>query len=135
MKNKDIRWEQRLDNLISAFTQLSEFIKNDKLSILETQGLIKAFEYNYELSWKTLQDLLKYRGYNDLHGPRPVIEQAFQDKLIEDGEGWMNMHQSRNMTSHTYNSETAFDVAQEIRVLYFGLFKELIETLNNLREK
>lgn len=135
MKNKDIRWEQRLDNLISAFTQLSEFIKKDKLNILETQGLIKAFEYNYELSWKTLQDLLKYRGYNDLYGPRPVIEQAFQDKLIEDGEGWMNMHQSRNMTTHTYNSETAFDVAQEIRVLYFGLFKELIETLNNMREK
>lgn len=43
------------------------------------QGLIKAFEYTYELSWKTLQDLLRDKGYNNIAGPKPVIMQSFQD--------------------------------------------------------
>jgi hypothetical protein len=52
---------------------------------MEQQGLIKAFEYTFELSWKTLQDLLKHKGYRDILGPRPVIEQSFQDGYINDG--------------------------------------------------
>jgi len=35
----------------------------DSLNDIEEQGLIKAFEYTYELSWKVLQDLLKERCY------------------------------------------------------------------------
>jgi len=33
---------------------------------MEEQGLIKSFEYTYELAWKTLQDLLKEKGYIDI---------------------------------------------------------------------
>jgi nucleotidyltransferase substrate binding protein (TIGR01987 family) len=123
--NQDIRWKQRFINFNKAFNQLERFIANKNLNEMEEQGLIKAFEYTYELSWKTLQDLLKEKGYLNIIGPRPVIEQSFQDGYIADGKGWMQMHKSRNLTSHTYDEEAAEEIIGEIRSLYFTLLKDL----------
>ncbi|MGM0622013.1 MAG: nucleotidyltransferase substrate binding protein [Bacteroidota bacterium] len=133
-ENKDIRWQQRLINLKKAFSQLERFITRKELNEMEEQGLIKAFEYTYELSWKTLQDLLKEKGYTDIAGPRPVIEQSFQDGYITDGKGWMQMHQSRNLTSHTYDEDTAEEIIEEIRNRYFDLLKKLIIRLYEERD-
>lgn len=52
----DIRWEQRFSNYNKALAQLERFLLKKKLNEMEEQGLIKAFEYTYELAWKTLQD-------------------------------------------------------------------------------
>ncbi len=123
--NKDIRWHQRLINFNKAFNRLERFMQEEELNEMEEQGLIKAFEYTYELSWKTLQDLLKEKGYNNISGPKPVIEQSFQDGYISDGKGWMRMHKSRNLTSHTYDEETAKEIVEAIRIEYFGLLKKL----------
>jgi len=35
------------------------------------------------------------------------------------------MHNSRNLTSHTYNEETAQEIINKIRAEYFDLFKAL----------
>jgi nucleotidyltransferase substrate binding protein (TIGR01987 family) len=131
--NQDIRWQQRFSNFKKAFAQLEKFIAEEDLNELEAQGLIKAFEYTYELSWKTLQDLLKDKGYKDIIGPRPVIEQSFQDGYIRNGEAWMRMHNSRNLTSHTYNQDTADEIVEQIIDEYYNLFKELLETLEEER--
>lgn len=135
MENQDIRWHQRFISFNKALNQLERFVKVDQLNEMEAQGLIKAFEYTYELSWKTLQDLLKDKGYSDIIGPKPVIEQSFQDGYISDGKGWMRMHLSRNLTSHTYDDETAKEVITNIRNEYFDLLKNLQVTLDKERQK
>ena len=122
----DIRWQQRFINFNKAFSQLDRFMQEKSLNEMEEQGLIKAFEYTYELSWKTLQDLLKDKGYTDVVGPKPVIEQSFQDGYIVDGKGWMRMHVSRNLTSHTYDEETAEEIIKSIRGEYFTLMQNLV---------
>lgn len=121
----DIRWQQRFANFNKAFNQLERFIFQEDLNEMELQGLIKAFEYTYELGWKTLQDLLKEKGYIGINGPRPVMEQSFQDGYISDGKGWMRMHKSRNLTSHTYDEQTAIEIVKGIRSEYFNLLKQL----------
>lgn len=131
MENKDIRWQQRFINFNKAFNQLERFKEVENLNELEKQGLIKAFEYTFELSWKTLQDLLKDKGYIDIVGPRPVIEQSFQDGYIADGNGWMRMHKSRNLTSHTYDEQTAEEIIMSIRKEYFYLLRDLRQRLEN----
>ena len=128
--NEDIRWKQRFFNFSKAYKQLIKFVSEKELNEMEEQGLIKAFEYTYELSWKTLQDLLKEKGYVDVIGPRPVIEQSFQDGYLADGKGWMKMHKSRNLTSHTYNEETAKEIINDIRTSYVELFGHLYKKLN-----
>ncbi len=127
--NNDTRWKQRFANFNKAFKQLERFSEVQELNEMEQQGLIKAFEYTYELSWKTLQDLLKDKGYIDIVGPRPVIEQSFRDGYISNGNGWMRMHKSRNLTSHTYDEQTAEEVIESIREEYFFLLRDLISRL------
>jgi len=123
--NKDIRWHQRFANFNKAFNQLERFIEKKVLNEMEEQGLIKSFEYTYELAWKTLQDLLKEKGYHNIVGPRPVIEQCFQDGYITDGMAWMHMHKSRNLTSHTYDENVVKEIIEDIRNVYFMQLKNL----------
>lgn len=121
----ETRWIQRLGNFTKAMGQLQLFLLQPSLNHFEEQGLIKAFEYTYELAWKTLQDLYREKGLEGIIGPRPVIAQAFQDGIIQDGRGWMDMHQSRNLTSHTYNEETAAEIVADITNRYFVLLQAL----------
>ncbi|MCF8308941.1 MAG: nucleotidyltransferase substrate binding protein [Bacteroidales bacterium] len=123
--NEDIRWQQRYNNFKKAFDQLQRFLNAESLNEMEKQGLIKAFEYTYELAWKTLNDLLKDKGYEDVIGPKPTIQQGFQSGYISDGKAWMQMHKSRNLTSHTYEEATAEDIIENIRQEYFALFEHL----------
>jgi len=122
---EDIRWEQRFINLKKAFTQLKSAAEKKDYSELERQGLIKAFEFTFELSWKTLQDFLENKGFKEITGPKPVIQQAFKDGYIADGEGWMNMLLSRNLASHTYEETTAKKIADDIKSKYYKLLEEL----------
>jgi hypothetical protein len=73
MEKSDIRWIQRFENYIKAFSQLEEAIllaNKRPLSNLEEQGLIQAFEYTHELAWKTLKDFLNYQGNQEIYGSK-----------------------------------------------------------------
>lgn len=131
--NKDIRWEQRFANYQKALSRMQKFIDKAKLSELEEQGLIKAFEYTYELAWNTLKDFLEYRGQTDIYGSRDAIRKAFELGLIDDGESWMDMLASRNKTSHTYSEETAKEICQAVVEVYYSLFTQLKAKLESLR--
>ncbi len=131
--SQDIRWEQRFSNYKKALAQLQKFIDKAELSELEKQGLIKAFEYTYELAWNSLKDFLEYSGQTDIFGSRDTFRKAFQLNLIDDGENWMSMLKSRNQTSHTYNEETADEISETIINVYYFLFKQLETKLDSLR--
>ncbi len=133
MKDKDIRWQQRLINFRKALNQFKRFLEKEELNEMEKQGLIKAFEYTYELAWKTMQDLLGEKGYKNVIGPKPVIEQSFADGFITDGKAWMRMHNSRNLTSHTYDELTAEEIIKGIRAEYFDLLNDIYLKLEHER--
>jgi len=122
MNNIDIRWQQRFSNYKKALAKLGEVAGNgsaDGLSELEKEGMIQRFEYTFELAWKTLQDLLSWKGYQGIVGPNPVLQQALQDGYIVDEQTWRNMKKSRELTSHTYDDETADNIAQGIVKGYY----------------
>jgi len=129
--NKDVRWIQRFSNYKKAFDKLEKYCSVENMNEMEEQGLIKAFEYTYELAWKTLQDLLHEKGFEQIVGPKPVIDQSFQNGYIQNGQAWVRMHKSRNLTSHTYDSLTAEEIATEIRQEYIFLLTKLKEKLQN----
>ena len=134
MADQDIRWQQRHANFKKALAQLTKFIDKGVLSELEEQGLIKAFEYTYELAWNTLKDFLEYQGQSEIYGSRDAIRKASELGLIADGEGWMDMLASRNRTSHTYNEETAQEISQAVKQTYASLLTELNRKLEGLSD-
>jgi nucleotidyltransferase substrate binding protein (TIGR01987 family) len=130
---QDIRWIRRLSNYQKALAQLRKFIAKGELNELEEQGLIQAFEYTHELAWNTLKDFLQSRGNQAIYGSRDATREAFRLGLLEEGETWMDMIQSRNKTSHTYNEETAKEIVNDIQMRYFPLFERLREELERLK--
>lgn len=105
------------------------------LSKLEEQGLIQAFEFTHELAWKTLKDFLESRGVQNLYGSKDTTRAAFSAGLIRNGEAWMNMIQSRNLSSHTYDEATAAQIASAIRDIYLAEFEALRATLDRLEKE
>ena len=135
MENIDVRWIQRFNNFSRAFSQLHKFIeKGRNLNELEEQGLIQAFEYNFELSWNLIKDYYEYQGITDIQGSRDAFRLAFKTGLIKDGSGWMKMIESRVKSSHTYNEDTAKEIVDAIVTTYFDMFKELHKTMEKLRD-
>ncbi|MCT0218460.1 nucleotidyltransferase substrate binding protein [Synechococcus sp. CS-1329] len=125
MADADIRWQQRFSNYCRALVQLEGFFIPAVLNEREEQGLIKAFEYTFELGWNTLRDLLRSQGNADLLGSRDTLREAFRVGLIADGEGWMMMIQDRNLTSHTYNPATVRQIGANIRGRYLSCYQAL----------
>ncbi len=128
----DTRWKQRFYNYQKALIQLTKFIEKGELSELEEQGIIKAFEYTYELAWKVIKDYYEEQGEVSIQGSRDALRLAFQRGLITDGDNWMNMIKSRIASVHTYNLEVAQQINQDIHDIYFQLFIELKEKMESL---
>lgn len=131
----DIRWQQRLQNWNRAHAQLCKFMSRDELNELEEQGLIQSFEYNHELAWKTQKDFLEDQGYSDLFGSKNVAKKAFEIGLIDNGEDWLAMIKSRNLTSHTYNEAVTREIINAITDCYFQAFCQLNTKLNQLAKQ
>jgi len=137
MRN-DIRWIQRFNNFKKALRQLDdavEIVEQRALSPLEEQGVIQAFEYNYELAWKTLKDFYEYQGEKGIQGSRDAIQIAFQRGLIEDGDLWLAMVQSRILTSHTYNEEITEKILEDIFERYHDAFHSLAGQMPELESR
>lgn len=134
-QNPDVRWRQRLQSFRKAFGQLSKaavIAGQRELSDLERQGLIQAFEFTHELAWNALKDFLESRGATGLYGSKDATREAFAKGLIEEGETWMAMIQSRNRTSHTYNEETAAEIAKAILSNYVKEFEKFLKKFTEL---
>ncbi len=126
---QDIRWKQRLQNYIQAFTQLQKATQSANikpLSDLEKQGLIQAFEFTHELAWNVMKDYLVYQGITQITGSRDATREAFRQGLIEKGENWLEMIQSRNLTTHTYHESILNEMTEKIRTLYTPLLEEFL---------
>ncbi|GAB3169442.1 hypothetical protein GCM10027291_19900 [Telluribacter humicola] len=54
-----------------------------------------------------------------------MLDQAFKDGHITDGEGWKKIKKSRELSSHTYDSETADEIAEGVITIYYKLLNSL----------
>ena len=135
MSSPDIRWIQRFDNFKRGYAQLRKaavLAGERRLSELEQQGLIQAFEFTHELAWNTLKDFLESNGVTELYGSVKTTRAAFARGLIENGEVWMEMIKSRNQTSHTYNAETADAIARAITSSYVAEFETFLRRFTEM---
>jgi nucleotidyltransferase substrate binding protein (TIGR01987 family) len=117
MNNQDIRWRQRFRNYRQALSRLTEAVALSRLralSDLEQQGLVQAFEFTHELAWNVLKDYLEEQGLVGIIGSKNATREAFKNGLLDDGEAWMDMVEARNLTSHTYQTEVAKNIVNDI---------------------
>ncbi|NMC19219.1 MAG: nucleotidyltransferase [Thermogutta sp.] len=138
MSEQDIRWIQRFNHFNKALSQLREAVspaRQRPLSKLEELGLIHVFEFTHELAWNTLEDFLEDRGVQNLYGSKDATREAFKAGLIENGEAWMEMIKSRNLSAHAYDEAIAAQIVLAIRNTYFYEFESLGNKVDELRKE
>ncbi|MFC2186332.1 nucleotidyltransferase substrate binding protein [Fulvivirgaceae bacterium LMO-SS25] len=144
---QDIRWEQRFSNFVKALHKLSQAVQYIKNNLLEDdhegegleyvldeiikEGLIQRFEYTHELAWNVMKDYAVFQGNTSIGGSRDASREAFQLKIISNGQVWMDMIGSRNKTLHTYNEEVAKEIFVKIMKEYYPAFLEFQQIMES----
>lgn len=122
---QDLRWKQRFENYQVALNHLKHAVTEvEDPSDLEKEGTIQRFEFTHELAWKVMKDYLEYEGITGISGSRSATREAFNKGLISEGQKWMDMIESRNTTVHTYQAEILEREYRLIVEVYFPLFKQ-----------
>ena len=131
---EDIRWKQRFSNFQKALSQLTEAIETNGVNPIDIikEGIIQRFEFTHELAWKVLKDYLEYEGFQNITGSRTATREAFNKGLIQNGQIWMDMIESRNLTVHTYQHTILEEEFLKIIKIYFPQFKEFQSKMNLL---
>lgn len=133
----DVRWHQRLNSYQKAFNNLQfavETAKMRKLTQLESQGLIKAFELVYEQAWLSIKAYFEYEGEVGINGSRDAFRLAFNRGLISDGSIFMQSIKTRQLSIHTYSEDVAEAISKDIVELYYDVFKSLLGQLTRLKQ-
>lgn len=125
----DIRWKQRFQNFEKAYRRLRQgllTLSREPDNELMQAGLIQMFGFSFELAWKVLKDFLEEEGFT-VPSPKATLRQAFQSGYVDDGEAWLQALQDRNMTTHTYDEETATAVVNDIRTRYVPMLDKFYQ--------
>ncbi|MXY98417.1 MAG: nucleotidyltransferase [Gemmatimonadetes bacterium] len=129
------RWQYRFHNYSRAYLLLKEAVEvmeYRKLSQLEKEGVLRRFKYAIEPSWKVMRDYLESENVVlEQVTPRAVIRKAFEAKLVDNGELWMEMLDTRNSISHKYEQEEFEKLMEDLQFNYLDEFSKLYQRLNN----
>ena len=116
-----LKWEDYHKALHRLEIALTKTLDEDDLYLDAT---IQRFEFTFELAWKLMKAVLEYEGI-EATSPRSSIREAWKQHLIGDAEKWLDMQVKRNLSSHTYNEETAQDIYRHIEEDYISLLQDL----------
>ena len=118
------RWKLRFNSFSRAYALLRNALDSGvgPLDELEREGVAQRFEYTFELAWNTLKDRLEYEGVTlPAVTPRNVIRQAYQERLIEDGDAWLDMLTGRDLSSHNYDAPGIEAVLENLQERYLAV--------------
>lgn len=115
---------QKCENFRSAVVRLSEALaeyEQRPASTVVRDGVIQRFEFTFELAWKSLRAYMEDQGASvDAMFSKQVFKAAYAAELIDDPQVWLDMLNSRNITSHVYDDTQAAQVVEAIRDRYMG---------------
>ena len=126
----EIRWKQRLGSFGAALSRLTHACGRSRYDDLQRAGLIKTFEFTFELSWKVLKDLLFYEGF-DVRAPRTAIRKGFEAGYIDesDCETLLDALGRRGLLSHAYQESAALEAENLIKEAYHPVLLRLHDSL------
>lgn len=125
--------EEKRGKFADAIKRLEEAVKDYETHQLDSirDGVIQRFEICAELAWKSVREYLIDAGYTEINSPKSVMKTAYSDGLIDNESDWLDLLNSRNLTSHIYDEETAKVVFSKISGVYTILFRQLLSKLEN----
>lgn len=109
-----------------------ELAASRELTNLEKQGVIQGFEFTFELAWNLMKDYLEDEGITGIIGSKGAVRHAFSKGLVEDGQVWMEMIESRNISSHSYDIVTAEQLFAKITRDFYTRLRAFAEKMSGM---
>lgn len=128
----------QLEDALDVFTSdLAE--ENPRLKPHLRAGVIQAFEFTYELSFKMLKRHLALTSTNPKEFDRmyfdEVVREAFRQSLVQaEIPVWRDFRRNRGITSHTYDEEKAKEVLRSVPAFLVEA-RYLLKQLQNKAQK
>ena len=123
---------KKYENFVKALNNLKEVEKIDEpYSVIGLAAGTSLFQICFEQSWKAIKEIMNENGFSEgkTGSPKQIIKSAYAAGIIDDEQKWLDMLDSRNEVSHSYNEEVAADIVNAVKSDYIGLFEELKEKL------
>lgn len=114
IETKQADYHRALERLQSALQ------KEPDADEMYLDATIQRFEFCFELAWKLMKVVLDYEGI-EVSSPRSSIREGWKQGMIADAETWLDMQEKRNLSAHTYNESTAWEVYRLIKEKYVAL--------------
>ncbi len=103
-----------LADLKNSLARLQESLGLEETLIVKDAS-IQRFEFTFELAWKLMQAVVRFKDAKTTGSVRDSIRTAAQLGIVSDPKPWFDFHDARNQTTHTYDLEMADEVFQKIR--------------------
>jgi nucleotidyltransferase substrate binding protein (TIGR01987 family) len=115
-------------NLLKARQRLTIYLDEPIQSDRDEAGIIKAFEFSFEMFWKYLQVRLESEGL-EARSPRETFKQALSSGLLAESmePTLLQMLVDRTLTVHTYDPKLAHEITERIRNNYYRIFDSVSE--------
>jgi nucleotidyltransferase substrate binding protein (TIGR01987 family) len=120
-------YKLKFENYKNAVNRLKEGVmKFNEDNDLLRDGLIKRFEFTFELAWKAMKAIYEDEGLHNLNSPKTVLKEAFLSGFIEDESLWLMMLNDRNSTAHIYSEKIAVEICKNILSKYVYALEALM---------
>ena len=116
------------EDLVKANFKLEEALSAE-VTELNQDATIQRFEFTFEIAWKLMNTILKENGI-EAYGIKTTIREATNFGLIEDPLQWFNFLESRNLSTHTYDSEEARKIYEDLKD-FPPLVKNLLDKIKD----
>ena len=114
-----------LDNAEAALAKLVAFVREPAPSERYRAGVIQAFEFTFEATWKLLKLVAEREGL-DAESPKRALIAGHKLGLVQDEGLWLEMLQDRNLTSHVYHAELADRIFEAISTRYAAALADAV---------
>lgn len=129
------KFYKRFESFCNSLHSLSEAKERDLTDSFVLSGTGAKFSITFDLSWKVMKDIiLQVYMVSDFAAgsPREVLRKAFEFKLIDEEDGWIEMLKLRNTLTHDYDETVITQACKKIVTDYidsFHKFKQVIDTI------
>ncbi len=125
-----------LSSFDKALTSLGKALSRSKKSPTDEElrdACIQRFEYTFEIAWKMLKRRIEIdigvSAEVDSYSKKALFRVGGERGLIQNVAGWFDYLEKRNLTTHTYDS----DSAQEVFGIVENFTKDAADLLNRLK--
>ncbi|MEX2565193.1 MAG: nucleotidyltransferase substrate binding protein [Cyclobacteriaceae bacterium] len=137
MKRLEPSCEKCFSDFVESLNELRDLILEGKSHGLDDKiraKIVRSFEVTHDLALNTMAEYFRKQGRPPFSGSRDTTVEAFNENLIDDGEGWLDMIICRIKYNPLYPGDYLGSLSESIIKRYLSFLENFERIMNNKLE-